>query len=106
MSFSPISEDPPDDPDHPAALEAIDFRSSGDRINGVAYVPPGAGPHAAVLVLHGIPGYERNFDLAQVFRRAGWVAVVFHYRGAWGSGGIFSFTHVLEDSVAALAHLR
>ena len=32
--------------------------------------------------------------------------MIFHYRGAWGSGGAFSFTHVLEDSAAALDHLR
>lgn len=32
--------------------------------------------------------------------------MVFHYRGAWGSEGTFSFEHVLEDCSAGLAHLR
>jgi uncharacterized protein len=57
-------------------------------------------------VLHGFPGYERNLDLAQAFRRAGWNAMVFHYRGSWGSDGSFSFSHVLEDAIAALKHVR
>ena len=35
-------------------------------------------------------------------RRAGWAVVFFHYRGAWGSPGDFSFGHVLEDVSATL----
>jgi pimeloyl-ACP methyl ester carboxylesterase len=64
------------------------------------------GPHPTVVVLHGFPGFERNLDLAQAYRRAGWNAMVFHYRGAWGSEGEFSFGHVLEDVHAALAFVR
>jgi len=30
----------------------------------------------------------------------------FHYRGAWGSGGDFSFTHVVEDVGSAADYLR
>jgi dipeptidyl aminopeptidase/acylaminoacyl peptidase len=37
-----------------------------------------------------------------VLRRAGWNVLFFHYRGAWGSGGDFSFAHVLEDAAAAV----
>jgi len=98
--------DPPHDPDHPASLVDIGFDSDGARINGVAYVPGGPGPHPGALVLHGLPGYERNLDLAQALRRTGWTAMVVHYRGAWGSGGRFSFGGVLEDSRRALDHLR
>ena len=100
------SSDPPRDADHPASLVAIGFESGGASLNGVAFVPSGAGPHPAVLLLHGLPGYERNLDLAQALRRVGWTAMVVHYRGAWGSGGSFSFANVLEDSAAALEHLR
>jgi uncharacterized protein len=98
--------DPPRDPDHPACLVAVALESGGARLNGVAYVPSGPGPHPGVLVLHGLPGYERNLDLAQALRRAGWTSMVVHYRGAWGSRGEFSFAGVLEDSAAALEHLR
>ena len=63
---------------------------------------PGEDP---VLLLHGFPGNERNLDLAQALRRAGWTVVFFHYRGAWGSGGDFSFAHVLEDVARMLDEL-
>jgi pimeloyl-ACP methyl ester carboxylesterase len=58
------------------------------------------------LVLHGNPGYERNLDLAQAVRRAGYTAFYFDYRGNWGSGGTFSRTHALDDVRAALAWVR
>jgi pimeloyl-ACP methyl ester carboxylesterase len=59
-----------------------------------------------VVLLHGFPGNERNFDLAQSLRRAGYAAVVFHYRGSWGVGGTYSWRHVLEDSARIVAALR
>ncbi|MCB9452475.1 MAG: alpha/beta fold hydrolase [Anaerolineaceae bacterium] len=84
----------------------VTIPSGGARLFGVIYRPQGAGPHPTLLLLHGFPGNERNFDLAQYFRRAGWNAVVFHYRGAWGSEGDFTFQHVLEDTAAVVAWLR
>jgi dienelactone hydrolase len=98
--------DPTHDPLHPAAHVAIAVESGGVRLNGAAYVPAGRGPHPGALLLHGLPGYERNLDLAQGLRRAGWTAMVVHYRGAWGSGGRFSFANVLDDSLAVLEHFR
>ena len=104
--MEPTTTDPSPDPLHPAALVAYSFDSQGARLNGIGYLPGGPGPHPTVLVLHGFPGNERNFDLAQAYRRAGWAAFVFHYRGAWGSGGDFAFAHVLEDVHSALAFIR
>jgi pimeloyl-ACP methyl ester carboxylesterase len=75
-------------------------------MNGVLYVAQGKGPHVTVLLLHGFPGDEKNADLAQAVRRAGFNALVFHYRGAWGSEGEYSRSHVLEDVAAALHWLR
>ena len=57
-------------------------------------------------MFHGFPGNEQNLDLAQAIRRAGFTVLTLHYRGAWGSPGVFSFTHALEDADAALAWLR
>lgn len=51
-----------------------------------------------MVLFHGFPGTEKNGDLAQVFRRAGFNTIVFSYRGAWGSHGSFSFSNVAEDS--------
>ena len=99
----PVIADPsPLDHAHPAALQEITLESHGSPLNGIVYLAQGAGPHPTVLLLHGLPGNERNLDLAQSVRRAGWNVVFFHYRGAWGSGGGFSFDHVLEDVAAVI----
>ena len=87
-------------------MQVLHIPSGGVAINGIAYTPAGAGPHPLLVLLHGLPGNEKNLDLAQAARRAGWIAVTFNYRGSWGSPGRFSFAHVLEDSAAVLAFLR
>lgn len=106
MSFDPICDDVAFDPEFPASTADVEFLSVGSRVNGVAYIPAGEGPFPLVLLLHGIPGHERNFDLAQILRRAGFVSVVFHYRGSWGSQGNYRFKHVLEDTKNAILYFR
>lgn len=107
MTYNPIYQDPPTvDKNHPATMKEVRFSSHGAMLNGIMYVPQGAEPHPTILLLHGFPGHERNFDLAQIFRRAGYNVVVFHYRGAWGSEGDFAFTHVLEDAQEAVKYLK
>ncbi len=102
--FDPVTMDPPDtDAAYPPALVEMRIESHGDAMNAIVYLAEGAGPHPTALMLHGLPGNERNLDLAQAIRRSGWNAVFFHYRGAWGSPGAFSFRHVLEDVAAAVA---
>jgi len=90
----------------PAAMAEVAIRSHGVRMNGLVYLAAGAGTHPVVLFLHGYPGNEKNLDLAQAVRRAGYHAVYFDYRGMWGSGGTFSFEHALEDVAAVLAWAR
>ncbi|HWG68609.1 MAG TPA: alpha/beta fold hydrolase [Steroidobacteraceae bacterium] len=89
-----------------AAMETLQIPSHGALMNALVYVAAGAGPHAAVILLHGFPGNERNLDLAQDMRRAGWDVLYFNYRGSWGTPGDFSFGHGIEDTAAALAYLR
>jgi pimeloyl-ACP methyl ester carboxylesterase len=59
-----------------------------------------------VILMHGLPGNERNLDLAQAIRRAGWDVLTFTYRGAWGSPGDFSISNSMEDTAAALDFAR
>jgi hypothetical protein len=92
--------------DPPAETPDLQFLSEGARMNAYAHIAAGAGPHPTVVLLHGFPGNERNLDLAQTLRRAGWNTFFFSYRGAWGSGGEFSFGNVLEDVAAVVATLR
>lgn len=87
-------------------IEIVTFRSGHDRVLGALLLADGGMPHPTLLLLHGFPGVERNFDLAHDARRAGWNVLVFHYRGAWGSDGAFSFGSSHDDAPAALAFLR
>ena len=101
-----IYTDPPAEKAHPARSEVLHIPSGGVLINGLAYVPAGAGPHPTIVLLHGLPGNEKILDLAQAIRRAGWTVVTFNYRGSWGSPGTFSFKGNLEDAKAVLAYVR
>lgn len=90
----------------PASTPAVTFTSGGETLLGVLHLPAGAGPHPVVVLLHGFPGNERNFDLAQALRRAGYAALVFHYRGSWGVGGSWSWRNVLDDAARVVAAVR
>ena len=101
-----IYTDPPADAKHPARMEVLHIPSGGVEINGVAYLAAGAGLHPTVVICHGLPGNEKNLDLAQALRRRGWNAITFNYRGSWGSPGTFRFGQNPEDARAVLAFLR
>ena len=101
-----IFTDPPADAKAPASSEVLHIPTGGVQVNGLAYLAAGAGPHPTVVLAHGLPGNEKNLDLAQAIRRSGWNAVTFNYRGSWGSPGTFSFKGNLDDARAVLAHLR
>jgi uncharacterized protein len=103
---SAIFTDPPADTAHPAAMAVLHIPSHGVNINGLIYQPSGAGPHPTLVLCHGLPGNEKNLDVAQAVRRAGWNAVTFNYRGSWGSPGKFRFAQNIEDAEAVLAYLR
>ncbi|MDZ4775424.1 MAG: alpha/beta hydrolase [Alphaproteobacteria bacterium] len=105
-----VIADPAPDAQHPAGMEPLHIPSGGpnDRveINGVIYTASGKGPHPTFVLFHGLPGNEKNLDLAQAVRRAGWNVVTINYRGSWGSPGAFRFAHTLEDARATLAFVR
>lgn len=101
-----IVADPPRDTANPARMEVLHVPSGGVEINGLAYLAAGAGPHPTLVIAHGWPGNEKNLDLAQAVRRAGWNAVTFNYRGSWGSPGNFHFVQVPQDAAAVIAFLR
>jgi pimeloyl-ACP methyl ester carboxylesterase len=98
--------DPPRDAQHPARMEVLHIPSGGVEINGVAYLPSGVGAHPPLVICHGWPGNEKNLDLAQAVRRAGWNAVTFNYRGSCGSPGEFYFAQVPDDAASVIAWLR
>ena len=105
--YDPVTMDPAaPDSAYPAQMAELALTSGGERLNGILYVAAGRGPHGVVVLLHGNPGNERNLDLAQAIRRAGYSVLFFNYRGSWGSGGTFSRVHAIEDVHAALRWVR
>src|SRR6476469_6978141 len=93
-------------PPAPASMAEVATTGAGAGLNAIVYLAAGAGPKPVVVFLHGYPGNEKNLDLAQAVRRAGYDAVYTDYRGIWGSGGTFSFGNGLDDAKAVLAWVR
>jgi uncharacterized protein len=103
---SAVISDPAPDAAYPPRSAQVLVPSHGVGMNALFYLAGGAGPHPTLVLLHGFPGNEQNLDLAQAIRRAGWNVLTLHYRGSWGSPGVFSIAHVLEDADAAVAFVR
>ena len=104
--FDPVTKDRPHDPDFPASMMPALFESSGCKILGTVFTATGAGPHPAIILMHGFPGNEVNYDLAQSFRRQGFTVLVFHYRGCWGSEGDYLWKNLPEDASAAINFVK
>jgi len=98
--------DPQRDARFPAHNQQLLIPSHGVGMNALLFEASGKGPHRTVILTHGLPGNERNLDLAQAIRRAGWDVLTFTYRGAWGSPGDFSIGNAMEDTRAALDFAR
>lgn len=103
---SAVIADPAPDAQFPATLIQLRYTSAGIALPARLLLASGGKPHPTVLMLHGFPGTEMNFDLDRAIQRAGWNVLAIEYRGVWGGGGKFSFSHVVEDARAGLAWLR
>jgi len=101
-----VVRDPEPDLAHPPSSAEVLIPSHGMGMNAFFYLAGGSGPHPTMVLFHGFPGNEQNLDLAQAIRRGGWNVLTLHYRGAWGSPGVFSIAHVLEDADAAMEFVR
>jgi uncharacterized protein len=79
--------------------------SGGHKLLGTLFLARGDEPKPTALLLHGLPGIEKNHDIAHALREAGWNSLIFHYRGSWGSSGDYRFETLADDARAALDHL-
>ena len=69
--------------------QRVDFRSDGTRCSAWLTLPPGAGPHPAVVLVHGfgathdmmLPQYEQHFAAAGI------ATLAFDYRYTGASDG-------------------
>jgi len=91
-----IAQDNKND-DYPATSEEIIITIGNDSIAAFGMLAAGKERKETVILLHGLPGNERNLDLAQDLRRNGRNVIYFNYRGAWGSQGEFLFSNLTED---------
>ncbi len=106
LKYDPISQDQPNDPDYPASMSPVMFESNGCKLLGTMFIAAGVGPHPVIILLHGFPGNEVNYDLAHIFRRQGFNVLVFHYRGCWGSEGDYSWKNLAEDTEASINFIK
>lgn len=81
------------------------FVSGGDKLLGSLFLARGDEPKPTAVLLHGLPGIEKNYDLAHALRDSGWNSLIFHYRGSWGSDGNYRFDTLVDDVRAALDYL-
>lgn len=80
----------------------LNIISGGCHLYGYL-LKPGAqyeGPHPAVVMFHGFPGYTTNNDLEYALMRMGCVVIHVNHRGAWGSEGNYLFSNLMDDAVA------
>jgi uncharacterized protein len=91
-------------PDH-EGIVGVTFDSDGHRLVGTFYLARGDEPKPTALLLHGCPGLEKNLDLAVLLRDRGWNALLFHYRGCWGSAGRYDLRTIPRDVTAAVGYL-
>jgi uncharacterized protein len=71
----------------------------------VLYLAANERPCPTAILLHGIPGTEKNVDIAYRLRDLGWHTLILNFRGAWGSDGNYDMTTQPDDAIAAIDYL-
>ena len=93
----------------PANSAPLTINSHGSELYGRILLPARFSAEEktpVALMLHGYPGWETLPDMHHALRRAGIAVAYFNFRGVWGSHGTYSFSHLPEDAVCVLQHLR
>lgn len=105
IEFNPVTEDNPNyQNDNMSSMRPIVFTSKNKKIIGTFFTAAGQGKKPTVVLLHGLPGNENNFDIAHAIKRYGFNVIVFHYRGSWGSEDTFSISKAIEDVENAIVY--
>lgn len=87
---------------YPGGVDCVTF---GKGLVGVLYTAPSDQSCPTAILLHGIPGAERNVDIAYRLRELGWHTLILSFGGAWGSAGAYDMTTQPDDALAALDFL-
>lgn len=96
---------------NPYRVEDARFTNGMVSLAGSLLVPPGKGPHAAVIFLHGsgAEGRAGSRFIADRFARAGIAALIYDKRGVGESTGEWraaGFEELVGDAIAGIAWLR
>lgn len=83
--------------DFPAFNEEMIINIKSDSVAGYAFIANGGNLKETIIMVHGLPGNDNQFDIAQSIRRTGRNVIHFNYRGSWGSQGDFLYSNSLED---------
>jgi dienelactone hydrolase len=106
----PLHLRPAEPPRPPYREEAVAFRSGAALLRGALLLPAGAGPHPAVILIHGSSTPDRNDFryFADLFARNGIAALIYDKRDTGGeaNGGTVSLEMLAEDVLAAAARLE
>lgn len=89
----------------PQYSSELTILSYNKKLPALYYGAAGEGRHPTIILLHGYPGNEKNLDIAQGMRAAGWNVLFFHYRGAWGAEGEFSFLNAEADVTSVIHYI-
>jgi len=93
------------DSDSPAFNEEMLINIKGDTIAGYAFIANKENLKETIIMVHGLPGNDNQFDIAQSIRRTERNVIHFNYRGSWGSDGDFSYSNCLEDVNEVIKYL-
>ena len=59
-----------------------------------------------IVFLHGYPGSQKSYDIAEHLALKGFECYVWHYRGAWKSEGLYSLVSNYRDTETILNFLK
>ena len=93
--------------------EDVSFGNGSATLAGTLYLPPGPGPHPAIVAFHPASGGTRDFHayrpLADLLAPAGFAVLLYDRRGEGGSTGdpaSSTFEDLADDGLAGVALLR
>jgi len=84
-----------------ADYDSMVFKSDDSEIYGQILKPDRSfgDNRPCVMIFHGFAGFARFDDIGQALCRAGYVVVIPHHRGAWGSQGKYTISNCVQDAV-------
>lgn len=93
------------DSDFPSFNEEMIINIKDASVAGYAFIADGENLKETIIMVHGLPGNDNQFDIAQSIRRTGRNVIHFNYRGSWGSHGDFLYSNSLEDVNEVIKYL-